>query len=238
MSAECKQRTILGLESSAKSASACLMRGGVILARAFQNSGLTHSRTLLPMVQSLLDNSEKSMDDIDVIAAAVGPGSFTGLRIGVSAAAGLAWARNLPCAAVSTLEAMARNVAHLEDTLIICAMDARRAQIYNAVFLAQGGTPVRLCADRAISIAETAEEWRHDPRPKIIVGDGALLCYNGFHDMGVDCRLAPQPLRMQDAVGVCQCAEAMDGAFLTAAQLHPVYLRLSQAERERQNAKK
>lgn len=228
-----KGTTILGLESSAKSASVCLMRSGSILARAFQHTGLTHSRTLLPMVKSLLENSERTMDDVDVIAAAVGPGSFTGLRIGVSAAAGLAWARNLPCAAVSTLEAMAQNLAHLEDTVIVCAMDARRSQIYNALFLAQGGTLSRLCDDRAISIAETAEELRNEPRPKTIVGDGALLCYNGLREAGVDCRLAPEHLRMQDAVGVCRCAETMAGHFLSARQLHPVYLRPSQAERER-----
>lgn len=226
---------ILGLESSAKSASVALSEGGKILARSFQNSGLTHSRTLLPMAEDLLKNCGLTMADIDAVAVAAGPGSFTGLRIGISAAKGLAWARELPCAAVSTLEAMAQNLRHMDGCLIICAMDARRSQIYNAVFLARGDTLERLCPDRAIAIADVAEEVKDDSRAKIIVGDGALLCYNSLNELGIACHLAPEHLRMQDAVGVCLCAEeaAASGALVSSAALQPTYLRLSQAERER-----
>ena len=226
---------ILGLESSAKSASVALTEDGKILARSFQNSGLTHSRTLLPMAEAMLKNCDLSMDDIDAIAVAAGPGSFTGLRIGVSAAKGLAWAREIPCAGISTLEAMAQNLAHLNDTLIICAMDARRSQIYNAFFLAQGGTLRRLCDDRAIALSDAAEDLKAYAYPKIVVGDGALLCYNYLNEAGIECTLAPEQLRMQDAVGVCLCAEkaAQEGKLISSADLQPVYLRLSQAERER-----
>ena len=122
---------ILGLESSAKSASVALMEDGKLLARSFQNTGLTHSRTLLPMAEAMLQNCELGIADVDAVAVAVGPGSFTGLRIGISAAKGLAWARELPCIGVSTLEAMAQNLAHLENTVLVCAMDARRSQVYN-----------------------------------------------------------------------------------------------------------
>ena len=124
---------ILALESSAKAASVCLWEDGVLLAESYQNSGLTHSRTLLPMCQTMLDNCGHQLSEVDVIAVAKGPGSFTGLRIGLSTAKGLAWPRQLPCIGVSTLEAMAENARAFEGT-VICAMDARRQQIYNAVF--------------------------------------------------------------------------------------------------------
>lgn len=226
---------ILGLESSAKSASAALTEDGKLLARSYQNTGLTHSRTLLPMVETMLRNCELTMDDVDAVAVAAGPGSFTGLRIGVSAAKGLAWARQLPCAAVSTLEAMAQNLAHLEGSIIVCAMDARRSQVYNALFLAEGGALHRLCSDRAVALSQVCEDLRDETHPKFVVGDGALLCYNALMDAGIACRLAPEPLRMQDAVGVCLCAEAAakEDRLISSEALQPVYLRLSQAERER-----
>ena len=226
---------ILGLESSAKSASVALMEDGKLLARSFQNTGLTHSRTLLPMAETMLQNCELGIADVNAVAVAVGPGSFTGLRIGISAAKGLAWARELPCIGVSTLEAMAQNLAHLENTVLVCAMDARRSQVYNALFLAESGTLQRLCPDRAVSLAAVAVDLRRERRTKIVVGDGAVLCYNALKDAGISCVLAPEALRMQDAVGVCQCAEAaaQAGRLLTAQTLQPVYLRLSQAERER-----
>ena len=129
---------ILALESSAKAASCAVLEDGALLASAWQATGLTHSRTLLPMVEDMLQNSELTVQDMDAIAVAAGPGSFTGLRIGVSAVKGLAWAAEKPCIPVSTLEAMAWPLAHMEG-LIVCAMDARRQQIYNAVFLSEGG---------------------------------------------------------------------------------------------------
>ena len=144
---------ILALESSAKAASVCLWEDGVLLAESYQNSGLTHSRTLLPMCQTMLDNYGHQLSQVDVIAVASGPGSFTGLRIGLSTAKGLAWPRQLPCIGVSTLEAMAWNLAHM-DGVICCAMDARRKQVYNALFEAEDGQLTRLTPDRAISLAE------------------------------------------------------------------------------------
>lgn len=226
---------ILGLESSAKSASVALTENGAVLARSFQNTGLTHSRTLLPMAEAMLQNCGLTMADVGAVAVAAGPGSFTGLRIGVSAAKGLAWAAELPCAGVSTLEAMAQNLAHLENTVIVCAMDARRNQVYNALFLAEGGTLRRLCDDRAVALDVVAAELKEEQRPKIVVGDGALLCYNHLRQAGIDCSLAPAHLRFQDAVGVCLCAEraAQEDRLVSAAELQIAYLRLSQAERER-----
>lgn len=225
---------ILAIETSAKSVSAAVVENGILLASAYQNMGLTHSRTLMPLVDGMLSAAGLRVQDMDLLAAANGPGSFTGLRIGVSALKGLAWALEKPCCGVSTLAAMARNLAHMEG-LIICAMDARRNQVYNALFLAQDGVLTRQCPDRAIGLAELVEEIKNRPEPKFVVGDGAGLCYNHLLEQDVPCRMAPPQLVMQNAVGVALAAEEMAaaGQVTTARDLVPVYLRLSQAERER-----
>ncbi|MBR3704356.1 MAG: tRNA (adenosine(37)-N6)-threonylcarbamoyltransferase complex dimerization subunit type 1 TsaB [Oscillospiraceae bacterium] len=224
---------ILALESSAKAASCAVLSDGVPLAQAWQATGLTHSRTLLPMVQDMLRNSELTLSDMDAIAIAAGPGSFTGLRIGLATVKGLSWAADKPCIAVSTLEGMAHPLRHLES-IIVCAMDARRAQIYNAVFLAEGGKLTRLREDRAISLEDAAADIREFDGPITIVGDGAALCHEYFSNAGIACSLAPAHLRQQSAVGVAMAADdaGMDAA-VSAQELAPVYLRLSQAERER-----
>lgn len=224
---------ILALESSAKAASCAVLSDGIPLAQAWQATGLTHSRTLLPMVQDMLRSSELTLADMDAFAVAAGPGSFTGLRIGLATIKGLSWAADKPCIGVSTLEGMAQPLRHL-NSIIVCAMDARRAQIYNAVFLADGGTLTRLREDRAISLEDAAADIRELDGPITIVGDGAVLCYEYFKNVGIDCVLAPAHLRQQSAVGVAMAAEnAGIGAAVSAQDLAPVYLRLSQAERER-----
>lgn len=225
---------ILALETSAKSVSAAVLEDGVVLASAYQNTGLTHSRTLMPLVDAMLKNSNIRLEEIGLVAVAAGPGSFTGLRIGVSAAKGLAWTLDLPCCAVSTLEAMAQNLSHMDAT-VICAMDARRNQVYNAVFSAHGGTLDRLTPDRAIGLPELAAELKNDEKEKIVVGDGAKLCYTYLQENGIPCRMAPAGLIMQNAVGVAQAAGEMAarGETISARELVPNYLRLSQAERER-----
>ena len=224
---------ILALESSAKAASCAVLADGVPLASAWQSTGLTHSRTLLPMVQDMLHSSELSLADMDAVAVAVGPGSFTGLRIGLATVKGLSWAAEKPCIGVSTLEGMAYPLSHLEG-IIVCAMDARRSQIYNAVFLAEGGKLTRLREDRAISLEDAAADIREMDGPITIVGDGAALCHEYFINAGIDCVLAPAHLRQQSAVGVAMAAEAAgERAAVPAQELMPVYLRLSQAERER-----
>ena len=230
---------ILAIESSARAASCAVLREGELLCRADQATGLTHSRTLMPMVESMLQNAELRPRDMDVIAVASGPGSFTGLRIGTAAAKGLAWALERPCAAVSTLEAMAAPLAHL-DALVICAMDARRHQIYNGIFRTRGGSWERKAPDRAIALEELAAELkgaRKSPPgfPQIVVGDGAELCRDYLLSQGIACELAPRHLRLQSAVGVAMAAWPMvqAGQVCTAQALRPAYLRLSQAERER-----
>ena len=225
---------VLALETSAKAVSAAVAENGRVLAYVYQNVGQTHSVTLMPMVDGMLKNAGLTIADCACIAVACGPGSFTGLRIGVSAAKGLAWALEKPCCGVSTLEAMAQN-ALLHEGLVICAMDARRNQIYNAVFDCHGGALERLTPDRAIALEQLCAEIKNSEKAKIIVGDGAILCYNYLSENGVGCALAPTQQLMQNAAGVALAAEAMAarGETVSAQELRPVYLRLSQAERER-----
>lgn len=225
---------ILALETSAKSVSAAVTENGAVLASAYQNRGLTHSVTLMPLIDGMLRTAGLSLDDIGLIAAANGPGSFTGLRIGVSAAKGLAWAKELPCCGVSTLAAMARTAADFQG-LIIGSMDARRQQIYHALFRGENGRVLRVTQDCAVSLEELASLLRDMPEEKLVVGDGAALCADYLSTAGIPCRMADEHHRMQSAVGVALCAEEMAarGETVTAQQLEPMYLRLSQAERER-----
>ena len=223
---------ILALESSAKAASAAVARDGALLDLEFRNDGLTHSVTLLPMAQAALARCGMQLSDIDAVAVSRGPGSFTGIRIGVSAAKGLCWGADKPAIGVSTLEAMAWNAVDAgADGIVCCAMDARRSQVYNALFRVEAGRPQRLTEDRAVGLDALAEELISTRKPIFVLGDGALLCYNHLLERSVPVTLAPEELRLQSAWGVCRAAEGKPPA--SAAELLPRYLRLSQAERER-----
>ena len=178
---------ILALESSAVSASVALTEDEKLVAQSFQNCGLTHSRTLLPMAENLLANCGVSLADVDAIAVAHGPGSFTGVRIGVATVKGLALGADKPCIGVSTLEAMAWGARALGSDLC-CVMDARAGQVYNALFTVENGRVRRLCDDRAIKLTELAEEIGE--APYFLVGDGADLCYNTIKENCTGLRLA------------------------------------------------
>ncbi len=221
----------LALESSAKAASVAVFEDERMLAFSIQNAGLTHSRTLLPMAEDMLKDLGKTTGDLDRVAVSRGPGSFTGLRIGLAEAKGLCWALQIPAVGVSTLEAMAYGGPVLDGQMLCCCMDARRGQVYNALFTVEGGKPVRLTEDRAISIRELESELVARQEPWILLGDGAELCYNELDREQVTVFIAPEPLRLQNARGVALAA--MDKAPVSADELLPVYLRLSQAERER-----
>lgn len=225
---------ILAFETSAKAASAALLDDGLLLGEYYQNSGQTHSRTLMKMAEDLIDNCDLTPEMIDAVACAAGPGSFTGIRIGVAAAKGFAWGRELPCYGVSTLDAMARNAGGF-DGVVCCAMDARREQVYNALFRAAGGKLSRLCEDRAIGLAELEAELRGIDGKILLLGDGAALCAQTLSLEQGRLLLAPEHLRMQRAGGVALAAaeEIAKGRAGDGAALTPNYLRLSQAERER-----
>jgi tRNA threonylcarbamoyladenosine biosynthesis protein TsaB len=219
----------LAIESTARAASVAICQDGKLIGQYFQSSGLTHSRTLLPMAEDLLKNLELTLSDIDRIAVANGPGSFTGVRIGVAAAKGLCWGQDIPACGVSTLEAMAWN-AQFFDGVICPVMDARRSQVYNAKFQFVNGELIRLCPDRAISLEELIAETENDKKTCLLIGDGAEMCYNQMTER-CSVKLAPENLRLQAAYGVARAAEKMEPT--SAADITPNYLRLSQAERER-----
>ncbi|MBR4953825.1 MAG: tRNA (adenosine(37)-N6)-threonylcarbamoyltransferase complex dimerization subunit type 1 TsaB [Oscillospiraceae bacterium] len=223
---------ILAFDSSAKAASVALCRDGQLISQYYQASGLTHSRTLLPMAEDLLKNADMTLKDVDAVAVAHGPGSFTGVRIGVSAVKGLCWGLDIPAIGVSTLEAMAYNgECAPEGSIICCAMDARRNQVYNALFVFEGGELKRLSPDRAIGLDELSAELGEMKKTVFVVGDGAQLCYNYLDKCGISAILAPENTRNQTAWGVCRAAQNKEA--IPARDIIPVYLRLSQAERER-----
>ncbi len=225
---------LLAFETSAKAGSVALMQEGKLLAESYQNSGLTHSQTLLSMAENMLNSCGFSAQDVTHVAVAAGPGSFTGVRIGVAAAKGFAWGGQLPCYGVSTLEAMAKNLA-IADGIVVCAMDARRQQVYNAVFEANGGALTQLCPDRAISLEDLGAELENAEKPVYLVGDGSVLCYHTLKDRVKNLILPPEHRMHQRAAGIALAAleQIQKGIPGDAATLEPNYLRLSQAERER-----
>ena len=225
---------ILAFETSAKACSVAIHDGQKLLAESYQNTGLTHSQTLMVMAEDLLKSCGKTARDVTHLAVAAGPGSFTGVRIGVSAAKGFAWGAELPVYGVSTLESMALSLGAVAGH-VCCCMDARRKQVYNALFLAENGELTRVCDDRAISMEELKNELEHIDGAIYLVGDGAELTHRTLAADIPELILPPEHRRQQRASGVALAAiEAMNrGENADGAALQPNYLRLSQAERER-----
>lgn len=229
----------LAVDSSAVAASAAIVEDSKILSEFYCNTGLTHSQTLMPMIQCMLQSTKISLKDVGLFAVSAGPGSFTGIRIGVASVKGLAFPFETPCVGVSTLETIAWNLAHLNGT--VCAvMDARCGQVYNAIFRVSGNMPERLTEDRAIGADELACECEKYPKPLFLVGDGAKLCYNrqGFQSIGA--LLPPEPLIYQRASGAAKAAALAfaNGTTVSPGALRPVYLRPAQAERALNNKRR
>lgn len=225
---------ILAFETSAKAASVALMQDGKLLGESYQNTGMTHSQTLMVMAEDVLKQCGKTAGDVQAVAVAEGPGSFTGVRIGVAAAKGFAWGASIPCFGISTLEGMAESLGAFSG--IVCpVMDARRNQVYNALFRADRGSLTRLTPDRAISLADLGEELKKYEDPIFLVGDGSNLCYNTLVSTIPTLVLPPEHRMHQRAVGIAILAERQAAAGLRpcGGDLQPNYLRLSQAERER-----
>ncbi len=225
---------ILAFETSAKAASVALLDGNKLLGESYQNTGLTHSQTLMVMAEDMLKQCGKSVSDVDAVAVAEGPGSFTGVRIGVAAAKGFAWGASIPCYGVSTLEAMAESLGIYQGYVCPC-MDARRSQVYNALFHVNHGEIRRIREDRAIALADLKEELKNLEESIFLVGDGSNLCYNTLSKEVPNLVLPPEHRMHQRAVGVAILAakKAANGAPGDGNALTPNYLRLSQAERER-----
>ena len=225
---------ILAFETTAKAGSVALLEDGKLLAESYQNTGLTHSQTLMVMAEDMLKQAGKTVADVTTVAVAEGPGSFTGVRIGVAAAKGFAWGGQIPCCGVSTLEAMAQTLGVYEGHVCAC-MDARRNQVYNALFLADRGNLERVSEDRAIALADLKSDLEHIDGPVFLVGDGAALTYKTLKDAVPEMVLPPEHRMHQRASGVAIVAarKIAAGESGDANALTPNYLRLSQAERER-----
>ncbi len=225
---------ILALESTAVAGSAALVEDEKVLGEFYCNTALTHSQTLMPMVEQLLACTRTALEDVDLFAVTAGPGSFTGVRIGVSSVKGMAMALEKPCCAVSTLEAMACGASMVEG--LVCAlMDARCGQVYTALFRVSGGKVERLTQDSAVSAAEAAAVCAAWPGEKLyLAGDGAALCAPLPEFRALGAVLLPEPVRYQRASGAARAALAMAGRgeVLSADRLAPIYLRVPQAERE------
>ena len=225
---------ILAFETSAKAASVALYDGQKLLAESYQNTGLTHSQTLMVMAEDSQKQCRKTAQDVTAVAVAEGPGSFTGVRIGVAAAKGFAWGRELPCYGISTLEAMAESLGVYQG--YVCpVLDARRAQVYNALFYVNQGNITRVAPDRAIALSDLGEELKNLPESVFLVGDGSNLCYNTLLKEVPNLVLPPEHRMHQRAIGVALLAvkQAEQGIAPGGADLNPNYLRLSQAEREK-----
>lgn len=226
---------ILALDCTAGPASCAVVENGQILAESFVNVKLTHSQTLIPMAETMLKSAALSINDIDGFAITAGPGSFTGVRIGIAALKGMAWPLGKPCVPLSTLRVMAEGF-RLKDCTVCSVMDARAGQVYNANFRIENGNITRLCDDRALLIEELGNELLYENKefPLIFAGDGARLCYNTLKVKLPFVRLAPIHLRYQRAALAAIVSEELfaSGDTLSADEILPFYLRLPQAERE------
>ena len=225
---------ILAFDSTAKAASVAVTDDEKLLALYNIDNGLTQSELLLPMAENMLKSLRLSFDDVGLLACAVGPGSFTGVRIGVALVKGIAFGKNIPTIAVSTLDELAENLAGL-DGIIVPVMDARRQQVYTATYKGEGGSLEKLTPDRAIAISELAEELKAFSEPIYLVGDGYEVAKRGLSAAGVEVKETPKLLITENAYSVALVAKRKHeaGEVMSDLEIAPTYLRMPQAERER-----
>ncbi len=222
---------IFGIDTCCMSATAALLNDDRLMAQVVLNNNKTHSQKIMPLIEFMLNQAELKASDIDCFAAAVGPGSFTGVRIGVATAKALAYAANKPCVAVSTLKALAYNVSEF-DGIICPILDARRGQVYNALFKKNE----RLCEDRALSMDDLLDELENTEGKIIFLGDGLPVFAGKINERLKDRAVfasASQRMNLASSVAQIGYEEFLMGNTIDSNDLIPQYLRLSQAERER-----
>ena len=233
--------TLLSLDTSGPTASAALFDDEKAVAQASVAGSKKHAEILMPMIEKLLDLSGFSLHNLDLIACTSGPGSFTGLRIGAACAKGLAYALNIPVAAVPTLDAMAYNAVtynvcalYVPGTVLIPMMDARRGQVYTAFYEFKRGSVRKLTDDMAMSIQEVLEESAKYGREALFLGDGAVIYADEILASGLICGVIP-PHVQNTAVsaGLIGMKMADEGKLVSCADFALTYLRKPQAERER-----
>ena len=223
---------ILALDSSAAVCTAALCDKEKLICEITVNTGNTHSETLLPVVEQILKLTDTAVDEIDLFACSVGPGSFTGVRIGAATVKGLAFGKNKACVGISTLDALAENIA-MFDGILCPVMDARRDHVYNALYECSGGVITRLCSDRLISVEELDAELSALGRKVYLSGDGYGICEREFTKTTIES--VPERLRLESGYSTAMCAlkKYNAGEVVSDFELAPIYLRPSQAERER-----
>lgn len=223
---------ILAIDCSAGPVSAAICENGEIISSDFKNIKVTHSQTLMPTVVSVLKSANLTLADIDGFALSAGPGSFTGIRIGIAAIKGLAAAKNTPCVSVSTLRGMAEGFTDFNGVLC-CVMDARCNQVYNALFEIKDGAILRLCDDRAIYCDDLKAELLNINGNITVCGDGCDMFYELVKDLK-NISKASEDKKYQNAAFVARLGykEFVNGNTVSPDELLPVYLRLPQAERE------
>ena len=226
---------ILAFDTTAKIASVAVHDGERMLALYNIDNGLTQSELLLPMAEDMLKSLHLTFDDIGLYATSVGPGSFTGVRIGAALVKGLAFGKDIPCVGVSTLDELAENLVPLEGIICPC-MDARRDQAYNALYSCKDGELTRLTEDRAISYDELAKELSdYENMPIYLCGDGYEIAKRELSSRGIAITEAPRLLIGQNASSVARVAykKYLSGECSNDIEIAPTYLRMPQAERER-----
>ncbi len=225
---------ILGIDTSAVAASASVLRDGKIVSECYLNAGLTHSQTLMELIDAALHLAGIAVGEVGAFAVAHGPGSFTGIRIGVSAVKGLSFPRHTPCYGISTLEALAF-CADAEDCVICPVMDARCQQVYTALFQKENGEINRLTEDAPLSLDELADRLKACDKPILLLGDGTDVAFAYLSDRCGRVRRFSEVFRFQHASGVAIAAWKRYNSGTEpcgGGELQPVYLRMSQAERE------
>ena len=226
---------ILAFDSTAKAASVAVCDDEKLLALYNIDNGLTQSELLLPMAENMLKSLNLTFDDVGLLACAVGPGSFTGVRIGVALVKGIAFGKNIPCVSVSTLDELAENLKGLDGIIVPC-MDARRAQVYTATYKGEDGQLIKLTDDRAIAITELADELReYGDTPIYLSGDGYDVAKRGLSAVGIKTKDTPALLITENAYSIALIAKRKydSGEYGSDLDIAPTYLRMPQAERER-----
>ena len=233
---------ILAIDSSSKTISVSILDDYNIIGEIFLDTGLTHSQTLTTMIKNILDFTDNKFDDIDLYAITTGPGSFTGIRIGISVLKGMLLFENKKCIAVSTLLATAYNINF--DCYIFCCIEARRNNLYNAIFKYENKNEnsdkiIRLTDDKAINLDILINILKdYDDKKVVFVGDGAQICYEYILNKSdiKNIELANKNFMYTKASNVGIAAldiykkNNLDTRITTADKLLPNYIRLSQAE--------
>ncbi len=233
---------IMAFDSTARSASVAVCDGSRALAVYNIDNGLTQSELLLPMAEDILRSLKLSFEDVEIFACSEGPGSFTGVRIGVSLVKGLVFGKNIPCIGVSTLEALAENMRGISG-IIVPVMDARRSQVYCAVYESCADDLKCLVPDSAYSLSALADILRDFCNmPIYLVGDGYTVAKDALSALGIELQSTPELLILENARSVATAAlrKYERGEAVNDTELSPTYLRIPQAERERlerENAK-